>query len=174
MNRSFSIAILGVGLLVLGMVRADAQGTSPSHKVGYVDLQRTLNETSAGKQARKKLERDKARKQKELDKKQQDFQRLAADLDKQKMVLKPDVLARRQHELQQKYVELQETYMKLQQELAVAEASLVREIFNKASPVIQRIAQRDGYTMILEKNESAVLWAADALDITREVNAQIK
>jgi outer membrane protein len=173
MNRNLAIAILGVCFLAGGVMRADAQGTV-TVKIGYVDLQRSLNETGAGKRAKKKLEGDKARKQKELDKQQKDLQAFAAELEKQRVVLKPEVLRQRERELQEKYVALQEKYLQLQQDLAKQEALLVREIFSKAGPVIQEIAKRDGYSMIIEKNEGAVLWANDKLDITAEVNKKLK
>lgn len=173
MNRFWAIAILGAGLLVAGAAGVEAQG-SAGGKIGYVDLQRTLNETAAGKKARKKLESDKKKKQKELDKKQKDLQKFAAELDKQRVVLKPDVLRQRERELQEKYVKLQETYLTLQQDLAKMESKLVSDIFRKASPVIKEIATTKGYKIILEKNESAVLWADSALDITAEVNRKIK
>jgi len=172
MSRSLPIAFLGLALIVAGMVSADA--AAPAMKVGYVDLQRTLNETSAGKTAKKQLEKNKDRKQKELNKQQQELQKLASDLEKQKVVLKPEVLRQRERELQEKYVKLQETYMTLQQDLAKEEAKLVQQIFAKAAPAIKAIASEQGYTMILEKNEGAVLWAVPALDITDEVNRRVK
>jgi outer membrane protein len=160
-------------MVVLGVMRADAAAPT-SHKIAYVDLQRTLNETPAGKKAKKKLEDDKTKKQAALKKKEKELTSFAAELDKQRAVLKPDVLRQREQELQQKYVALQELYMQLQQDLAKQEAQLVREIFAKAGPVIEQIAKKDGYTLILEKNESAVLFAADGMDITAQVNAQVK
>ena len=42
------------------------------------------------------------------------------------------------------------------------------------SPIIKKIAKQRGFTMVLEKNESAVLWADKALDITAEVNKLVK
>ena len=172
MNRIFLVTALGIAFITMGLVRADAAGGGT--KVGYVDLQRTLNETKAGKSAKKKLERDKARKQKELDKKQQQLKKFAADFERQRGVLKPAAVAKRQRELEKKYVELQEMYMKLQQDLAKEEAKLVRAIFKKAQPAIQAIAREKGFSMILEKNEGAVLWAGKAYDITSEVNKRVK
>jgi outer membrane protein len=173
MNRTFAIAALGLAFLLFGLVGAEANNSSVT-KIGYVDLQRTLNETKAGKAAKARLEKNKLKKQKALDKQQQDLQKFAADLEKQRSLLKRDVQIKRERELQERYVKLQETYMKLQQELAQQEAKLVREIFNKAAPVIKQIAKQKGYTMILEKNESAVLYAPPSLDITAEVNKRIK
>ena len=173
MHRSIAIGFLGISLIVLGIVRADASSSSGT-KVGYVDLQQTLHQTEAGQQARRNLDREKRRKQRNIDQKQQELQRFAAELDKQRAVLKPDVLRQREQQLQEQYVELQQLFMQLQQDLAQKEAELVNEIFTQAAPVIQRIARRDGYAMILEKNQSAVLWAHDAIDITAEVNSRIE
>ena len=174
MHRSTAIAFLGICFVVGGIVRAEAGSASSAMKIGYVDLQKTLNETKAGKKARNRLEKDKVRKQKELDKKQKELQAFAAELDKQRVVLKPDVLRQRERELQEKYVKLQETYLKLQQDLAQQEALLVQEIFGQAAPVIKQIAKQKGFSIIVEKNEGAVLWGAESLDITADVNARIK
>ncbi len=171
-HRSLAVGLLGLGLIIVGMVRADAADPATS-KVGYVDLQRTLNETRIGKKARKKLEKDKKKKQKALDKASKALEKNAAGLNKQRAILKPKVLRSREMELQQKYIQLQEKYVKLQQDLAQMEAKLVRDIFAKASPLIEDLAKRDGYTMILEKSESAVLWATPSVDITNEVNKRL-
>jgi len=166
-------AALGAAMVILGAFHpADAAGPGPA-KVGYVDLQRTLNETKVGKAARDRLEKEKAKKQKEIDKAQEDLKKAAEELDKQKVVLKPDVLARRQEELQTRYVALQNQFMQFQQDLTKKEAELTREIFHKAQKIIESIAKRDGYTMMLEKNESAVLYADPSTDITAEVNKRL-
>ena len=170
MHRSLSIAFLGLALIIAGMVRAEAADPTALTKVGYVDLQRTLNETRVGKKAKGRLDREKKKKQKALDDAQNNLKKFAMELEKQRAVLKPDVLRQREGELQQKYIELQEMFVKLQQDLAKQEAQLVQEIFRKAAPVIEKIAKRDGYTIMLEKSESAVLWAHPSSDITDEVN----
>ncbi len=63
--------------------------------------------------------------------------------------------------------------MGLQQELAKKEAMLTQEIFGKAASIIESIAKRDGYTIMLEKTESAILWADPTVDITPEVNRRL-
>lgn len=172
-NRTLPILFLGLCFVAVGIVRADAQ-SSGTLRIGVVDLQRTLKETHAGKAAKKKLEADKAKKQRELDARQKKLQRQAAQLEKQKAVLKPDVLRKRKAKLQQDFVELQDTYMKLQQGLQQMEAQLVQEIFRKASPVINKIAKQRGLSLVVEKNEGAVLYNIPALDITSEVNKHIR
>ncbi|HKA90787.1 MAG TPA: OmpH family outer membrane protein [Haliangiales bacterium] len=145
----------------------------PAAKIGYIDLQRTLNETKVGKAAKAKLESDKTEKQKQVNDKKDMLKKAYDDLEKQRVVLKPDALAKKEKELQDQYVELQQVFMQLQQDLSKREAQLTRDIFGKAAAIIENIAKRDGYTMILEKSESAVLWADANVDITSEVNRRM-
>ena len=163
--------LLGLALLLAApLARA---GTAPAAKVGYVDLQRTLNETKVGRAARERLEGEKKKRQKEVDDKQEALKKDAEELEKQRVVLKAEVLKQREKELQDRYVTLQNTFMQFQQDLQKQEAQLTRDIFGKAQKIIESIAKRDAFTMILEKSESAVLYAEPATDITAEVNKRV-
>lgn len=170
MNRSLPVMFLGVALIIFGMYRADAAAPGAA-KIGFVDLEQTLSKTKAGKQAQKKFDAEKTKKQNALDVKQKQLQRDAAELDRKRMVLKPEVLKAKQQELQKQYVELQETYVTLERELGQARVKLIQKILQKAEPVIKQIAQRQGYTLILDRG--AVVWAHDGVDITAEVNKKL-
>ena len=61
-------------------------------------------------------------------------------------------------------------FVQLQQDLSKKEAQLTRDLFVKAAVHIETIAKRDGYVMVLEKSESAILYGDRTLDITDEVN----
>jgi len=170
------VSILGalalvVALTTLAAPRAEA--VPPPAKVGFIDLQRTLNETKVGKTAKGKLEAQKLDKQKTVNDKKDTLKKEADELEKQRVVLKPDAVAKREKELQDQYLQLQQLFMQLQQDLAKQEAQLTKDIFGKASAIIESIAKRDGYTMIVEKNEGAVLWGDKQIDITDEVNKRL-
>jgi Skp family chaperone for outer membrane proteins len=171
MSKSIAIGFLGVALIIFGMVRAEAGDTS-NGKIGFVDLERTLVETKAGKSASKKFEQTRKKKQKELDKKQKELQEFAAQLEKQRSVLKKDVLKQRQEELEKMYYELQQLLADLERDLAAERAKLIQGILEKAAPVIKDIAKDDGYSMIVDRG--VVLWAPDAADLTDKVNKRIK
>lgn len=173
MHKTIAIIALGLALVAWGWVRADAAAPGGT-RVGYVDLSRVLKETPAGKKAKKQLDREKATRQKKVDKQQKELQDYAAQLEKQAAVLKPDVLRQREAELQRRVVELRNTYVQLQRELAEKEAQVLMKIFDKAGPVIKRVAKREGYTMVLDKHKSAVLWASDGVDITSQVIKGLK
>ncbi len=172
MRHVWVLGALALAIVIATNLRAGAAG-GPASKIGYIDLQRTLQETKAGKAARAKLEGQKTEKQKQVNEKKDALKKEADELDKQRVVLKPDAVAKREKELQDEYVQLQQLFMQLQQDLAKQEAQLTKEIFGKAATIIESIARRDGYTMIVEKNEGAVLWGDPSFDITSEVDKRL-
>jgi outer membrane protein len=177
MNRFAAIACLGLGLF-FGPIASralfpDAVADTPTTvKVGVIDLERTLYETPAGKKASESFEKTRKTKQDELDKQQKDLQKAAADLDKQATVLKPEVLKTKRDELEKKFVAVQQLYMKLEKDLAGERTKLIQDLLKKASPIVQDIAKAEGVQIIVD--QSAVVWADPATDLTAKLNAKMK
>lgn len=171
MSKSLAIGFLGVALIIVGMVRADATG-GVSGKVGVVDLEKTLLKTSVGKKAQAEFQRELKKRQQRLDGKMARFKQEAAEFEKQKSILTQSAAAKKQRELQKKYVELQKLYTKLEQELAASRVKLIRTILAKAAPHIRTIAKERNLSMILDK--SSVLFAAPGADITAELNRKMR
>ena len=172
MHRSIAIAFLGIALIITGMVTADAAPGSGGFKIGFVDFEKVLMETAAGKRADKEYTKVLKAKQASLDKKQKELQNYAAQLEKQKSVLKAEVLKQKSQELQKRYVELQQTYVKLERELVEKRTKLIRQILKKAEPVVKAIAKEGGYDMIVDR--AAVVWSDKQFDLTDKIKQRIK
>ena len=138
-------------------------------KIGYVDFQRALLETDDGKKAKSALETMKKARQKKLDQDQKELKTLKDKLEKQKAFMQPEVLQKKQQEFRQKVQGLQQTFATLQRELAAEEAKLTRGIIQRMGLILADIGKRDGYSVILEKSESRILWAPQRLDLTNEL-----
>lgn len=137
-------------------------------KIAYVDLQRALEETNDGKAAKAKLKADFDQKQKELDAKQDELKKMKDDFDKKSSLMKEDAKQKMQQDMQQRLMQLQETYARLQGDLQKREADATRGILAKLSAVVQKIAERENFAMVLERS-SSVVYGKPALDITNEV-----
>lgn len=136
-------------------------------KLGYVDLQRALNEVEEGASAKKALKKEFDEKQKQLDTKQNDLKTLKEELDARGSMMKPEVKQEKLNELQKRLMETQQLYYALQQELSKREGDVTAEIFKKMGVILQSMGEADSYTLIVEK--SAVLYAKGALDLTNEL-----
>lgn len=138
-------------------------------KIAVVDLQRAINETEDGRQAKAKLKRIFKQRQRSLDKRQNDLKKMKESLEKQMNVLSEDAKQRKMEEYQQAFVELQQVYVEYQRELAQKEAELTKGILERMATILRRMGQAEGYTLIIERNESGVMWVPSNLDITDDL-----
>lgn len=172
MNRYLALGCLGLGLMVSPMFSGLSTGAVPAPKIGVIDLDNTLSTTPAGKRANDAFEKTRKAKQSELDKAQQDLKAADADLEKQKAVLKPDVYNAKRQELEKKFVDLQQTYAKLERDLAGERTKLIQDLLKLAGPKIEAIAKAEGVNIIVDRE--AVVWADASVDLTPQLNAQMK
>jgi outer membrane protein len=155
-----------VGMILLGwfgsVLGADL-------KVAYVDIQKAVNDSNAGKEAKKAITKDVEKFQHLVADKQKELQTLKESLDKQALMLTPDARANKEKEYQSKLREFQRWGEDTQNEVNQKRIEMERNISGALIKVIQKIGADEGYTVILEKNESIVLYVAKSIDITDRV-----
>src|SRR3954469_17443724 len=95
-----------------------APAQNQSMKIGYVDVQRAIQEVEEGKTARSRLQAELAQKRADLDKKRADLEKMRADYDKQAPVLSDDAKRQRQEQLQKAFVDAQSSAAQMQEELS--------------------------------------------------------
>ncbi|MEL6178747.1 MAG: OmpH family outer membrane protein, partial [Myxococcota bacterium] len=137
-------------------------------KLAFVDLQRALNEVEDGKKAKRKLKTMFNKRQKELDAEQEKLKKFKDELE-QKIkdgLLNEEKQREEMMKYQRQFYDLQMLYAKLQKELTEAEAKETKKIFAKMRNILKDIGLAEGYTMVLEKTESSILWAPKSLDVT--------
>jgi outer membrane protein len=161
--RHLKVALLLA--LTLASVGPMAERAS-AQKLGVVDLQRALNETEDGRQAKDRLKQLFDKRQKTLDKQQNALRTLKEGLEKQRDVLSREVLAQKAESYQKAFAQLQTTYMEFQRELAAKEAELTKGILERMQRIVKRIGQADGYSMILDRSSSGVVYVPSTYDLT--------
>jgi len=158
--------VAGLSLLAPGIAHA------AELKIAYVDLQRAFAEVDEGKAAKAKLEQMRDAKQKEIDKEQEVLKKEKDTFEKQMGTMTDAARTQQGTELQKKLYDLQQRFEKGRAELAQTERETLSGILGKMQPIIQGIAQRDGFTMVFEKTDSGLLYAPPSLDITNELIRQ--
>ncbi len=159
-------------ILVVTLVIAFVGLITPAihaQRTGFVDLQRALNETSQGKQAKRRLKRVFNKHQGDLDKMQKRIKRMEEGLQKQKSVLSEKAYAARVESYRKAFVELQSTYVKSQRDLSERETKETGRILKQMQEIITEIGSRDSYTSIVEVNEGGVFYYRKSLDLTNEL-----
>ncbi|MCA9581491.1 MAG: OmpH family outer membrane protein [Myxococcales bacterium] len=157
-------AILGVAFISAFAPKAAAQD-----KIAVVDLQRAITQTEEGRQAKAKLTKLFAKRQKQIDAKTNDLKKMKEDIEKQKDVLSREAMQGKLEVYQKSFVELQTVYMEYQKEISQKEGQLTKGILERMQKIVERIGQAKGYSLVVERNEGGVVWAPSSLDITDDV-----
>jgi outer membrane protein len=157
--------------VVIGMILLGWFGSvwAADLKIAYVDIQKAVNESNAGKDAKKLITKDVDKFQGQIADKQKVLQTMKESLEKQAPMLNPDARATREKDYQNKLREFQRWGEDAQNEINQKRMEMERNISIGLQKVIQKVGADEGYTLILEKNESIVLFVSKALDITDRV-----
>lgn len=161
MTRNVSVGmILGLALAFNGQVWA------AETKIGYVDMQKAIQEVAAGKKAKKELEDEFTKKKKELDKKEAEIKKMGEEFEKKSMAMNDDARMKKQGEIQGEMRRFQEAAAKAQMEIQKRERDLTQPIVTKLRSLLETIAKKEDFTVILERSENAVMYAKKEIDLT--------
>lgn len=157
-------------LIMMGAVVAALAVGSPSRaevKLAFVDVQRALNDCNAGKKARAEFRVQIERIQSRLQKQQAEVQSLKDELEKKGMLMKDDERRNLAEEYGRKGRDFERSLKDNKEELERKDNEITGSIVRDLAFVIRDLGQKRAYTMVMEKG--ALLWGAQAIDITDEV-----
>lgn len=151
-------------LLVTSMASAE-------FKLAYVDVQKAIEKSSAGKKAKDEMKKEAEKKNKDLEKKKGDIDKMREDLEKKRSVLAEEAFGKKAAELQEEMQKFNQLAAKAQTELQKKEGELLQPIVDKMKKVIERIAKEKSLSMVIQSNQNAqiVLYASPESEITEEV-----
>ncbi len=161
---------LWIGLVVVLMMVATPVFASDM-KVAFVDLQKALMECDAGLAAKGSMGQRVKEFQTTAQQRQQTLKNLNQELEKKKLMLSATARAEKEQDYQQKTKDFQRFIKDAQEELQQEEARLGRNILEGLSKVIKDLGDKDGYTLVLERSNGALLYADDSIDLTDKVIA---
>lgn len=159
--------VVAIGILIALGWFGPALANSP--KIGFVDIQKAVNECNTGKEAKKAIVKEVEKFQRQFADKQKELQTMKESLDKQAPMLNPDVRATKEKDLQNRVREFQRWQEDTQNEVNQKRMEMERNIALGLQKVIQKLGTDEGYTFIMELNESIVLFASKTIDLTDRV-----
>jgi len=160
--KKFVLAVLLTSCIAAGTAFA------ADTKIGYIDMQRAINTSESGKEAKEQLATRLKKYQDEINVRQDDLKRLKDELEKQGMLLSESARASKEKDYQQKLKEFQRFTKDAQDELQGKDEEFTRRILEAMEKVIQEYGRKNGYTFIFVKNES-MLFVDEKADLTDEV-----
>jgi len=157
---SFRVAVI-TSLLALG---AKAQ-----QKFGFVDMQRALVEVEEGRAAQARLRSFGETTQKEIEKDQEGLKKEKEQFDKQAATMTEAARRQKASEFEKKMLDFNAKVQKFQGDMETRQRNEIDIIVSKMDPLVQSIAQREGFTMIFDKSRAGLVFAPAHLDLTNEL-----
>ena len=154
-----------LAMLIAGLVPTSAW----AFKIGYVDLQRALNESNSGKKAKAEFKTKVDGLEKQLKAKKDEIDRLKTQLEKQSVVLSDIERRKLEGEFQHKQLDLKRRFEDSQVELQKKDAELTGKILKGLQKIVKVIGDERGYDLVLELGASPVLYYKKGDDLTEEV-----
>ena len=146
-----------------------APALAVENKIGYVDLQKALNTSEAGKAAKEKISKKVKEYEGTIDTRQKEIKKLKEELEKQAMLLSEDARGAKERDYQQKVKEFQRFTKDIQEELQQKDNEFTKQILEELFKVIKEVGEKEGYTLILEQSESSILYADEKVNLTDKV-----
>ncbi len=138
-------------------------------KIGLVDFQQALNDVEEGKRAKANLKSQFDSKQKALTDKQNALKALKDQLETQRAALSGDAMKQKEAEYRDKFLDLQKTLAEYRNEIATKEAEMTQTIVAKLRNTVNSIGAQEGFALIFETSQDAVLYAPQAVNLTPKV-----
>ena len=158
--------IVAAAVAVASILPARTAPAEEPVRIAYVDMQRALNESKAGKKALGELQKLMEERKSSLQKQKESLEKKKDELDKQGLLLNEDTRKGREMEIRTLERDYSRSLSDLKEEFGRRESEFTDGIRKDLLKVIEKIGKEGGYTLVLEKQYSAVLYAPASIDLT--------
>lgn len=161
----------GMAGALLAVVLMTAPAVAAEYKFGFVDIQKAVSDSIAGKEASDRFKNDVKKAEDSLMKEKTEVEKLGEMLEKQSVMLTDEVRREKEKDFLRRKRDYERMLKDQQTELQIKEAELKNEILEALLPIIQQYGKENGFSIIFGKSDVLLLYAADALDVTDKIVA---
>ena len=169
MKRVLSIFMFFVLALFLFNQLAFGAGVNPT-KIAVVDVKKLETVSKKFQVIKAQIQKKVDQLEKELNDKKEDLQKTEAEFRKQSLMLSLDAQADQQKELKKKRLYLEYLYKDYTEQMQDAVRSTEQKLLMEVKGIVKKIAEKEGYILVLEKNLTpGLIVYDDVIDITDRV-----
>ncbi len=166
--------LLGLILATLCLVSGGCAGTAATAKVdgkvGVIDPQKILSDTTAGKKAKETLASFSKNRQALIELDEKELRRMEEDFVKQASVLSPSAKREREEQFRRRMQEYQQKVAELNREVQEKQKDVLDGFRDKLEAVVARVAKRLGLQLVVDKSKGGpTIYHEDGLDISTQV-----
>ena len=139
------------------------------NKVYFVDFNKVLSESKTSKKSLESLKAEMEKDYKVLESKKNAIDKKRSDLLQKAPLLSASALEEKQKELQKEERDLMLEFNDKKEMYARKKNALFKNMLAKIQQIVNDLAKKNGYPLVLQKGDAFVIYANDDYDITDEV-----
>ena len=164
--RIFALAAL-LALLPASLVLAK------DFKVGLVNMQVLVEKSDMGKLAQQNMQEEFSAERNEIAKLRQDVQNMIEDIKAQAATLTPEAKERKWMEYINMKRALDDKSREFSRKVEAAEGRVRKEMVGLFIIAAKSFSEKNGYSLIMDGNQSGVVFADKSLDVTEEMLKEV-
>ncbi len=168
--------ITAVAVLISAILITGSAFAADAVKIGVVNFETIIKESSAGKMTQKELKAKFEELQGKLEAEKQKVEEMNAALERESLVLSAEKKRDRQRELRDRVSDLKKMNSDFTEEMQIMQNKRFKEMEKKVFEITNAFGKANGFTLIVEKKTAGVIYAQDTVDITEliinEYNAE--
>lgn len=157
------------GMLTVMFIFTAAPASAQAVKIGVVDLQKFQKNSKSFQKASLSVKKKFEDMQQKLNDERNVLAKLEEEFKKQSMMLSLDAQEDKKRELDKKQRHFKFMYDEFSQEMKETEMDAVKKIMKELEKIVEKIAEKEGYTIILERRTLGLLYFNQAIDMTDRV-----
>jgi len=138
-------------------------------KIGVLNMKKLQQNSVRFQKVRERLKKRFNALQKKLDGERAQIAKIEEELRKQSMMLSLDAKEDKEMELGKRTRHYKYMYGEVTQEMKDAEFEATRKIGKEIEKIVEKMSQKEGYTIILEEGTVGLIYYDDAIDISKQV-----
>ncbi len=151
-------------ILLLPMAAVGAE-----QKIGYVNVSAIFEQYSAAKEAQQTYQKELEELNRQVTEMEQAIQALADTLNYKRYYFSEERLREKQQELEQRKKDYLDFRQKAEAKAAQRNDELSKPILNAIEEAIRKVAQKEGFDLVLDSGPGIVLYSKPELDLTDKV-----
>ncbi len=166
MYRRFELISKFKSIFVLASLVAATSLSAAELKIGYVQVDKILQEAPQTAESGKKLEREFSPKSQELDKMQKQIRDIEAALDKEGVTLSETDRRNKERDASNLKIEFQRKQRELREDINLRKNEELASLQDRINKAVQTVSETEGYDLVVY---GGVAYASKKVDITDKV-----
>ena len=156
--------------MIISFLGFSAQGfCADVAKIGVINFQTIMKESSAGKIIQKQISEKGASLQKKLGDEKTQLDELKKSFEREALVLSPEKQQEKQREFRIRVNDFKKMQEDFSRQFKQLEVQLLNEMQKAVFEIANKMGKEEGYLLVLEKKTAGIIYHPDQIDITDQV-----